>query len=159
MQRLLFVFSKLNPGLEYVQGMNDLIAPLYMVFKDEPAEEADAHHAEADTFFCFVNLLTMSEMRDLYCKSLDRSATGVKAVLGEYVTFAPPCADESVLASAEHLLQLTGSWCDSQYAAHATCNAKSLSGASRPQKCPMQVHAATCRCRSICCCPSKRAEC
>jgi TBC1 domain family member 13 len=85
MQRLLFVFAKLNPGLEYVQGMNELVAPLYMVFKGEPADDADAQHAEADTFFCFVNLLTMSEMRDLYCKSLDRSATGVKAVLSECV--------------------------------------------------------------------------
>ena len=83
MQRLLFVFSKLNPGLEYVQGMNELVAPLYMVFRGDPADSADAAHAEADTFFCFVNLLTMSEMRDLYCKSLDRSATGVKAVLDE----------------------------------------------------------------------------
>ena len=83
MQRLLFVFSKLNAGLQYVQGMNELVAPLYMVLRGDPAQSEDAQHAEADAFFCFVNLLTTSEMRDLYCKSLDRSNSGVKAMLGE----------------------------------------------------------------------------
>jgi Rab-GTPase-TBC domain len=82
-ERLLFVFSKLNPGLEYVQGMNELVAPLYMVFRAGASDESDVEHAEADTFFCFVNLLTISEVRDLYCKSLDKSVTGVTAVLGE----------------------------------------------------------------------------
>lgn len=81
MQRLLFVFSKLNPGLQYVQGMNELVAPLYMVFRVDAAAAGDAEHAEADAFFCFVKLLTMSENRDLYCKSLDKSHTGVRAVL------------------------------------------------------------------------------
>lgn len=83
MQRLLFVFSKLNAGLRYVQGMNELVAPLYMVLRGNAAAPEDAQHAEADCFFCFVNLLTTSEMRDLYCKSLDRSSSGVRAVLDE----------------------------------------------------------------------------
>ena len=87
LQRLLFVFSKLNPGLDYVQGMNELAAPLYMVFKGNAASDSDAANAEADTFFCFVSLMTLSEMRDLYTKSLDASNTGVKAVLRECV----PC--------------------------------------------------------------------
>jgi hypothetical protein len=85
MQRLLFVFSKLNPGLQYVQGMNELVAPLYLVFKCEAATPNDAKHAEADSFFCFVKLLTISENRDLYCKSLDKSNTGVKATMQQCV--------------------------------------------------------------------------
>lgn len=84
MQRLLFVFSKLNPGLQYVQGMNELVAPLYMIFKVDGAEPDDKAHAEADCFFCLVKLLTLSEVRDLYCKSLDRSTSGVQAVMREY---------------------------------------------------------------------------
>ena len=32
MGRALFVFAKLNPGLRYVQGMNELLAPIYWLF-------------------------------------------------------------------------------------------------------------------------------
>jgi hypothetical protein len=36
MKRALFLFAKLNPGLRYIQGMNELIAPLYHAFKTDP---------------------------------------------------------------------------------------------------------------------------
>lgn len=32
MSRALFIYAKLNPGIKYVQGMNELLAPLYHVF-------------------------------------------------------------------------------------------------------------------------------
>jgi hypothetical protein len=35
-----------------------------------------AAHAEADAFFCFTNL--MSEIRDNFCKTLDRSESGIR---------------------------------------------------------------------------------
>jgi hypothetical protein len=36
MKRALFLFAKLNPGLRYIQGMNELFAPLYYMFKTDP---------------------------------------------------------------------------------------------------------------------------
>lgn len=42
MCRALFIFAKLNPGLTYVQGMNELYAPLYYLC----AHESGADHAE-----------------------------------------------------------------------------------------------------------------
>ena len=36
MKRALFLYAKLNPGLRYIQGMNELIAPLYWLFKHDP---------------------------------------------------------------------------------------------------------------------------
>lgn len=30
-ERLLFIYAKLNPAIGYVQGMNELIAPVYYV--------------------------------------------------------------------------------------------------------------------------------
>ena len=30
--RILFVYAKLNPGVKYVQGMNEVLAVLYFVF-------------------------------------------------------------------------------------------------------------------------------
>jgi hypothetical protein len=35
MRRALFLYAKLNPGLCYIQGMNELIAPLYFLFKTD----------------------------------------------------------------------------------------------------------------------------
>lgn len=93
LRRALFVYAKLNPGLRYVQGMNEVYAPLYWAFcKDGGGAGGvagagvganggtDAAHAEADAFFCFVEL--MSEFRDYFCKQLDNSEVGVKAMLG-----------------------------------------------------------------------------
>lgn len=67
MQRALFVFAKLNPGLTYVQGMNELFAPLYYTFRTDTEDDA-REAAEADSFWCFVELMT--EFRDNYCKQL-----------------------------------------------------------------------------------------
>ena len=78
MARALFVYAKLNPGIRYVQGMNELYAPLFYVFRTAPSCARDVD-AEADAFFCFSTL--MGEFRDHYCKQLDNSDVGVKATL------------------------------------------------------------------------------
>lgn len=36
LRRLLFLYAKLNPGVRYVQGMNEILAPIYYVFASEP---------------------------------------------------------------------------------------------------------------------------
>ena len=72
MKRCLFVFAKLNPGLRYVQGMNELLAPLYYHFRTDPAPNAAAH-AEADAFYCFMDLL--AEFRDHFCQQLARPSS------------------------------------------------------------------------------------
>jgi hypothetical protein len=73
MERILFLYSKLNPGVGYVQGMNEILAPLYWVMAQDVSEE-EAAHAEADTFFCFTTL--MSVARDNFLKSMDGDASG-----------------------------------------------------------------------------------
>jgi hypothetical protein len=35
-ERILFVFSKLNSGQSYVQGMNEIIGPIYYTFANDP---------------------------------------------------------------------------------------------------------------------------
>ena len=67
MKRALFVYAKLNPGIKYVQGMNEIYAPIYHQFATDP-DAAAAQHAEADAFFCFVELV--SEFRDHFCQHL-----------------------------------------------------------------------------------------
>ncbi|CAI9776117.1 unnamed protein product [Fraxinus pennsylvanica] len=78
LKNILIVFAKLNPGIRYVQGMNEILAPLFYVFKNDPSEE-NAVSAEADTFFCFVELL--SGFRDNFVQQLDNSVVGIRATI------------------------------------------------------------------------------
>lgn len=68
MQRALFIYAKLHPGVRYVQGMNELLGTLYYVFATDPVAEW-AEHAEVDAFFCFSNL--MLEVQDVFIRNLD----------------------------------------------------------------------------------------
>ncbi|XP_043705003.1 TBC1 domain family member 13-like [Telopea speciosissima] len=78
LKNILIVFAKLNPGIRYVQGMNEVLAPLFYVFRNDPDEEIAAS-AEADTFFCFVELL--SGFRDNFCQQLDNSIVGIRSTI------------------------------------------------------------------------------
>lgn len=70
--RVLLLFGKFNPGIRYVQGMNEICAPLYYVFAQDPL---NSDQAEADTFFCFT--LLMGDMRDAFQKTLDHTENGM----------------------------------------------------------------------------------
>lgn len=78
LKNILIIFAKLNPGVRYVQGMNEILAPLFYVFKNDPDEE-NAAFAEADAFFCFVELL--SGFRDNFVQQLDNSVVGIRATI------------------------------------------------------------------------------
>ncbi|XP_066337021.1 uncharacterized protein [Miscanthus floridulus] len=80
LRRILIIFSKLNPSIRYVQGMNEVLAPLFYVFKNDPDPSSSAS-AEVDTYFCFVELL--SGFRDNYCKHLDNSSVGIRSTLSK----------------------------------------------------------------------------
>ncbi|KAJ0091920.1 hypothetical protein Patl1_26041 [Pistacia atlantica] len=43
LKSILTVFAKLNPGIRYVQGMNEILAPLFYVFRNDPDEEFAVH--------------------------------------------------------------------------------------------------------------------
>ena len=67
MKRVLFIFAKLNQGLRYVQGMNELLAPLYYQFKTD-VSGSEQQFAEADSFYCFMDII--AEFRDHFCQQL-----------------------------------------------------------------------------------------
>ena len=82
LKRMLFIFAKLNPGICYIQGMNEIMAPLYYVFMHEREEgKADPYgfnndfNIEADTFWCFSGV--MSEVRDWFIETLDETESGI----------------------------------------------------------------------------------
>lgn len=72
--RMLFLHAKLNPGQSYVQGMNEIIGPIYYVFCNDCDDDARIN-AEADAFFCFHQL--MSEIRDNFSSHMDNATGGV----------------------------------------------------------------------------------
>mmetsp|Transcript_2875 Transcript_2875/g.9033 ORF Transcript_2875/g.9033 Transcript_2875/m.9033 type:complete len:611 (+) Transcript_2875:143-1975(+) len=78
LRRILFIYAKLNPGIAYVQGMNEILGPIYYVFASDQTE-LFAGHAEADAFFAFTQV--MSEIMNNFCETLDHSSLGIKAQL------------------------------------------------------------------------------
>jgi hypothetical protein len=76
LQRILFIYSKLNKGISYVQGMNEIIAPIYFCFSKDP-NSAFGEWAEADSFWCFTTL--MGEIKDSFVRSLDAADGGIKS--------------------------------------------------------------------------------
>lgn len=81
--RILFVYGKLNPGVRYVQGMNEILAVLYFCFWPHEAAKNPAafgvdpflEYFESDLFFCFT--LLMAEIRDGFLRSMDNEPTGI----------------------------------------------------------------------------------
>lgn len=85
LERILFIYAKLNPGVGYVQGMNELLGPLYYICaNDSPDSSLDGlAHAEADAFYLFTQL--MSGQRDQFVRLLDYDkSVGVNASLQEF---------------------------------------------------------------------------
>lgn len=76
--QILFLYAKLNPGIAYVQGMNEILGPIYYTLASNP-DDRFRDHVEADAFFCFTNL--MAEIRDNFCKTLDGSEHGVRGTM------------------------------------------------------------------------------
>lgn len=76
MSRILFLYAKLNPGIKYVQGMNEILAILYYTFYHNNQNDILSDTIECDLFFCFTNL--MSEIRDGFCRTLDSEESGIK---------------------------------------------------------------------------------
>ena len=107
MARILLLYAKLNRGVRYVQGMNELCAPLYYLFAQDPLnlQHAEAPRqerpgvdssieaqliskrlrrmlAKADTFFCFS--LLMSDMRDTFVKTMDNEEGGMMGRIDQF---------------------------------------------------------------------------
>lgn len=89
-ERMLFIYAKLNPGIKYVQGMNEVLGPLYYAFANDPDREWQ-ECAEPDAFFCFTNL--MAEIRDHFITVMDAAECGIggsMSMLMEYLRLVDP---------------------------------------------------------------------
>ena len=73
--RVLFIYAKLNKAINYVQGMNEVIAVLYYCFWKYERGVIGEEYLESDLFQCFSNI--MSELKDGFIRHLDNEQTGI----------------------------------------------------------------------------------
>ena len=74
--RILFIYSKFEPNISYVQGMNEILAPIYYCFSfDRKNDEQPMDEIEADAFWSFYNL--MHNLKDLFDKNEDKNDIGI----------------------------------------------------------------------------------
>ena len=78
LRRILYVYAALNPGIGYVQGMNEIVGHIMYAFANGRDERVAS--VEADVFFCFQELQTY--IKDNFCRELDFDKdTGVSSTL------------------------------------------------------------------------------
>jgi len=88
LSRILYIYAKLNPEIIYVQGMNEILAPIYYCFsfdsdikKPEDSElkineeENNVNSLEADTFWAFSML--MEDLKGIFMRKKDESNEGI----------------------------------------------------------------------------------
>ena len=82
--RVLFIYAKLNPGIKYVQGMNEVLAVIYYCFWSfSDFNVIPKEYLESDLFFCFSALMT--EIRDGFIREMDQEHSGI---MGKVKVFA-----------------------------------------------------------------------
>ena len=85
-ERILYIYSKLNKDIGYVQGMNELIAPIYFSFfrDDNNLEETNINieNVEADSFWCFSNLI--KDIKNIYMKEKDNEEGGIFQIVNKF---------------------------------------------------------------------------
>ena len=79
MSRILFIYAKLNPKILYVQGMNEILAPIFYLANS--GRQASASVEEAACFFMFNNAI--SDIIELHIKDLDKAENGIYGKLNE----------------------------------------------------------------------------
>ncbi|SOV17425.1 TBC domain protein, putative [Plasmodium sp. DRC-Itaito] len=79
--RILFIYAKIHPYVKYVQGMNEILAPLYFIIFNDPLCNCSLQ-GEADTFFCFLEL--MQRQKDVFCEGLDNTDDGINGKLKKF---------------------------------------------------------------------------
>ncbi len=68
LRRILHTLARVNKGLGYVQGMNEMVGHLLFTFAGGKSEGVTTP-VECDAFFCFQSMLTY--LGDNFCRSLD----------------------------------------------------------------------------------------
>lgn len=99
LKRILIIMAKKHPEINYVQGLNELLALIYYCFAHDtnPYFYLDL---EADTFYCFENLILT--IGDLFIQDKDFTETGIKSRIN-YIHYLLELIDYEVYANLYHM--------------------------------------------------------
>lgn len=75
LKRILFLYSKEHQHVKYVQGLNEVLAIIYFCLSNDK-NSYFAIDVEADTYFCFVEL--MKQIESMYIEKLDSTENGIE---------------------------------------------------------------------------------
>lgn len=70
LNRILYIWATVNGSVRYVQGMNELLAPLYFL-----EFQRVAPYSESEVFYMFTSLIT--PLLDMHIKDMDKSMSGI----------------------------------------------------------------------------------
>ena len=79
--RMLFVYAKTHPFIDYVQGMNEILATLFYCFSKNK-RDIFGKTLESDTYICFC--LLMSELKENFTKVKDCSLLALRTNLKRF---------------------------------------------------------------------------
>ena len=80
MNRILFIYAKIHEDVSYIQGMNDLLAPIYYCFSIDDNPEFKKY-VEADSYITFEKL--MDVIKIIFIRAKDNEPGGVNYRLKE----------------------------------------------------------------------------
>ena len=80
MNRILFIYAKIHQEVSYVQGMNDLLAPIYYCFSKDNNPD-NKNFVEADSYIAFEKLMEI--IKNIYIRKLDNETGGIYFRLNE----------------------------------------------------------------------------
>lgn len=70
LKRILFIYAFIYPDISYRQGMNELLAPIFYCFSyDKTYKEETEENIEADSFWCFNNLMSKVKLSFVSAKN------------------------------------------------------------------------------------------
>jgi len=75
LSRILFIYGKTHPHIGYVQGMNEILAPIYYCFSQDQ-NPYFLGNAEADSYFCFSRL--MIDLQGSFLEKFDDTNGGIQ---------------------------------------------------------------------------------
>ena len=79
LSRILFIYAKLNSGVAYVQGMNEILAIIYICFRNYKSDDENKFipekYLESDMFAAFTNLMT--DLKDGFLYELGTEKVGI----------------------------------------------------------------------------------
>lgn len=91
LERILYIFSRINVNSEYMQGFNELIGPIYYVMISAPdCFNSDLNIIEAIVFQCFTLLISETSVKQFYMTENEKKIFEKLKEFGETFSNAYP---------------------------------------------------------------------